>query len=86
MPPCTLASAARVPASMAAVFSAAPGPSSQTMLSAWRAWPARQQLLATTATPSEICTTSITPGMALALAASKDLTVPPMTSHCANEA
>jgi hypothetical protein len=44
------------------------------------------QLSATTATPSVICTTCFTPGMAFALAASKLATLPPMTGHWARDA
>ncbi|MEJ0047500.1 MAG: hypothetical protein WDN04_16320 [Rhodospirillales bacterium] len=51
-----------------------------------RAFFACQKLSATTATPSAICTTCFTPGMALALVASKLTTLPPMTGHCASDA
>jgi len=41
---------------------------------------------ATTATPSGIWTTSMTPGIAFAFAPSKPLTVPPITGHCSSDA
>ena len=71
---------------VAKVVGVAPVPSSHTMLSASRALRARHQLFATTATPSGICTTSITPGIAFAAAESTLFTVPPITGHCASEA
>src|SRR5580692_11639384 len=51
--------------------------SSQATLSASRPCFAAQKLLATTATPRDTCTTSTTPGTALAAVASNDLTVAP---------
>jgi len=81
-----LSAAARMPASMEALSMLPPGPSSHSIFSALRAWLARHQLLATTATPSGICTTSITPGMDLAALASKLLTLPPITGACSSAA
>ena len=81
-----LAAAALSPAEIPAELSDFPGPSSHVMASASRAVFARHQLSATTATPSVICTTCFTPGIAFALAASKVTGLPPITGHWASEA
>src|SRR2546422_7504152 len=69
-----------------ALLSPAFGPSSHLTASASLPWNAGQVLPATTATPLPIGTTPMTPGIALALAASNDATLPPKTGQRATAA
>ena len=71
---------------MLSLLWSAPCPSSQVIASASRPRSAAHVLSATTATPSSICTTSRTPGTALARASSKLATRPPNTGQRATVA
>ena len=61
-------------------------PTSHSIDTCLRAWLARHQLSATTATQSSPRTTFFTPRMDLTLESSKLLTLPPNTGHCAMDA
>src|SRR5437870_580482 len=71
---------------MAAVFWFAFEPSSHLTSKTLRPCIADQVLSAITATPFEICTTSLTPGTAFAFEASKLATLPPKTGQRVNTA